>query len=210
MILEWVVGVALFASAGVLYARKPKALDEYDRFSLVCSALPAALFEQLLGGIEPMAEKVAREARQVQAPDHRLEQALAEFLAPLVNVPVRKIPSPRQMFQEFTAAQPQRVLDALRQPLQRWSRLSADQKSAILLMSLPPDHSAQIFNILGTQAVQNITLAISTLPQIPPTVRRALISQFLNLDAPSEQPEAQLEALASRDPQLLAQMLRSL
>ncbi len=210
MILEWVVGVALFASAGVLYSRKTRSLGEYDRFCLVCSALPAALFEDLTSGLEPMLANIAREARQAKASEQREEQAMAEFLAPLVGVPVRKIPSPRQMFQEFLAAQPQRVLAALRQSLERWSQLSADQKRAIILMSMPPEHSAQVFKILGTQAIQSITLAISTLPQIPPAVRRALISQFLNLDGASSQPEAQLEALAARDAQLLTHMLQAL
>ena len=57
--------------------------------------------------------------------------------------------------------------------------LSPRQKAAILLMSLPPEVSAQLFKELGPQEVQDITVEISKLPQVPPDVRAQVIDEFL-------------------------------
>jgi len=57
--------------------------------------------------------------------------------------------------------------------------LPPKQKAAILLMSLPPEVSAQLFKELGPEEVQAITLEISKLPQISPEVRAQVIDEFL-------------------------------
>ena len=46
-------------------------------------------------------------------------------------------------------------------------------------MSLPPEVSAQLFKELGPQEVQDITVEISKLPQVPPEVRAQVIDEFL-------------------------------
>jgi flagellar motor switch protein FliG len=53
------------------------------------------------------------------------------------------------------------------------------QKAAILLMSLPPEISAQLFKELGLEEVHALTLEISKLPPIPPDVRAQVIDEFL-------------------------------
>lgn len=60
------------------------------------------------------------------------------------------------------------------------SGLSAKQKAAILLVSLPPEVSAQIFKEFGPEEVQAISLEISKLPQISPEVRAKVIEEFLS------------------------------
>lgn len=57
--------------------------------------------------------------------------------------------------------------------------LPPKQKTAILLMSLPPELSAQVFKELGPEEVQAITMEISKLPQISPEVRAQVIQEFL-------------------------------
>lgn len=47
-------------------------------------------------------------------------------------------------------------------------------------MTLPPEMSAQLFNELGPEEVQAITLEISSLPSIPPETRASVINEFLN------------------------------
>ncbi|MDQ7822975.1 MAG: flagellar motor switch protein FliG [Candidatus Eremiobacteraeota bacterium] len=59
------------------------------------------------------------------------------------------------------------------------SSLSAKQKAAILLVSLPPDVSAQIFKEFGPEEVQAISLEISKLPQISQDMRAKVIEEFL-------------------------------
>ncbi len=56
------------------------------------------------------------------------------------------------------------------------------QKTAILLMSLPSEISAEIFKELGADEVQAITTEISKLPQISPETRSQVIQEFLNQD----------------------------
>lgn len=60
------------------------------------------------------------------------------------------------------------------------SSLSAKQKAAILLVSLPPEVSAQIFKEFGPEEVQAISLEISKLPQISPEIRAKVIDEFLS------------------------------
>jgi len=57
--------------------------------------------------------------------------------------------------------------------------LPPKQKTAILLMSLPPELSAQVFKELGPEEVQAITMEISKLPQISPEARTQVIQEFL-------------------------------
>lgn len=47
-------------------------------------------------------------------------------------------------------------------------------------MTLPPEMSAQLFNELGPEEVQAITLEITQLPTIAPEVRASVINEFLN------------------------------
>ena len=73
---------------------------------------------------------------------------------------------------------------------------------AIVLMSLPPEVSAQLFKELGPDMVQRITLSISRLPPITPEVRMAVLEMVLEVGLED------LEALARRDPAPLAARLR--
>ena len=52
------------------------------------------------------------------------------------------------------------------------------QTAAVILMSLPPEVSAQLFKELGPDEVQAITLEIAKLPQIQPEVRQAIVNEF--------------------------------
>ena len=52
------------------------------------------------------------------------------------------------------------------------------QEAAIILMSYPPEHSAQVFKELGPDAVHTITLEISKLPPISPEIRAAVLATF--------------------------------
>lgn len=53
------------------------------------------------------------------------------------------------------------------------------QVAAIILMSFPPELSAQIFKELGPEAVQGLTLEITRLSQIRPEVRETCMQGFL-------------------------------
>jgi flagellar motor switch protein FliG len=57
--------------------------------------------------------------------------------------------------------------------------LTARQKAAILLVSLPPEVSAQVFREFAPEEVQQISMEISKLPQISPEVRAQIIQEFL-------------------------------
>ncbi len=59
-------------------------------------------------------------------------------------------------------------------------QLTPKQKAAVLFMTLPPEMSAQLFNELGPEEVQAITLEITQLPTIAPEVRATVINEFLN------------------------------
>ncbi|MCR5662665.1 MAG: flagellar motor switch protein FliG [bacterium] len=65
--------------------------------------------------------------------------------------------------------------------------LPPKQKTAILLMSLPPEASAEIFKELGPEEVQAITMEISKLPQISPETRQQVIQEFLS-QSPGDNP----------------------
>jgi flagellar motor switch protein FliG len=54
------------------------------------------------------------------------------------------------------------------------------QKAAILLISLPPEVSAQVFREFGPEEVQAISMEISKLPQISPEVRAQVIEEFMH------------------------------
>ncbi len=58
--------------------------------------------------------------------------------------------------------------------------LSTRQKAAILLISLPPEVSAQVFREFGPEEVQAISQEISKLPQISPEVRAQVIEEFMH------------------------------
>ncbi|MFP4497690.1 MAG: flagellar motor switch protein FliG [Vulcanimicrobiota bacterium] len=58
--------------------------------------------------------------------------------------------------------------------------LSPRQKAAILLISLPPEVSAQVFREFGPDEVQAISMEISKLPQISPEVRAQIIEEFMH------------------------------
>ena len=68
--------------------------------------------------------------------------------------------------------------------------LPPKQKAAILLMSLPPEVSAQLFKELGPDEVHAITLEISKLPPISPEVRAQVIDEFLHSSAGSSLSDA--------------------
>jgi flagellar motor switch protein FliG len=68
--------------------------------------------------------------------------------------------------------------------------LPPKQKAAILLMSLPPEVSAQLFKELGPEEVHAITLEISKLPPIAPEVRAQVIDEFLQSSAGSSLSDA--------------------
>ncbi len=73
------------------------------------------------------------------------------------------------------------------------ANLSAKQKAAILLVSLPPEVSASIFKEFGPEEVQAISLEISKLPTISPDVRAKVIEEFLTTtDIPGLREQAQL------------------
>lgn len=57
------------------------------------------------------------------------------------------------------------------------------QEAAILLMSLPPETSAEVFKELGPEEVHAITLEISKLPPISPEVRHRVIERFLAMSS---------------------------
>jgi len=56
--------------------------------------------------------------------------------------------------------------------------LSAKQKTAILMVSLPPEVSAQIMREFSKEQTQEISVEISKLPNISPDVRTAVIEEF--------------------------------
>lgn len=57
--------------------------------------------------------------------------------------------------------------------------LTAKQKAAILLVSLPPEVSAQVFREFKPEEVQALSMEISKLPNISPEARAQVIEEFL-------------------------------
>ena len=58
--------------------------------------------------------------------------------------------------------------------------LTSKQKAAILLVSLPPEVSSQVFKEFGQEEVQAISQEISSLPQISPEVRAQVVEEFMH------------------------------
>lgn len=56
--------------------------------------------------------------------------------------------------------------------------LSAKQKAAILLISLPPEVSNQLMRSFSPEEVTSLTLEMSKLPNISPEIRAAVIEEF--------------------------------
>ena len=102
-----------------------------------------------------------------------------------------------------------------------FSKLTVAQKAAILLMSMPPEVSATLFNELGPQEVHHVVLEISRLPTIDHEVRTRVLDEGLSLaktalsedkmtSAASQSPKADdvLEKLARENPGDLAKLLQ--
>ncbi|MBX3167910.1 MAG: hypothetical protein KF760_10885 [Candidatus Eremiobacteraeota bacterium] len=68
------------------------------------------------------------------------------------------------------------------------------QQLAIVLMSLPPEVSAQLFKVLTPEVVQQVTLSISRLPPISPELRERVISEVTDLSLEDLEATARLEA----------------
>jgi len=73
---------------------------------------------------------------------------------------------------------------------------------AIVMMSLPPETSAQLFKEFGPELVHRITLAISRLPRITSEIRQAALERVLEVSLD------ELEELARLQPVALAARLR--
>lgn len=71
--------------------------------------------------------------------------------------------------------------------------LNRHQQLAIVLMSLPPEVSAQLFKHLGPETVHAITLQISKLPPITPEVRMEAIAEVTNLSPQELETNARAE-----------------
>jgi len=80
--------------------------------------------------------------------------------------------------------------------------LSRIGRLAILLMSLPPEISAQLFKNFGPDMVHEITLEISKLPEISPQLREQVIVEVTGL-VPEE-----LESAAKDQVEAMAEFLR--
>ena len=89
------------------------------------------------------------------------------------------------------------------------------QKAAILLMSLPPEASAQLFKELGPEAVKNVTLVMSRLPSITTERRSAVLNEFIEVAARLSggsassvtDPVAFLEGVARQHPDICARLI---
>jgi len=213
MILEWCMGVAMLTTAGFLYNKRTAPVSDWERFEVVCQALPTELWDRFREESTPGERALLEQARVSQARLNK-RQALAEFLAPLVGVSSKRIADAEQAFRDFLPSHGDRVLAALKKQVQAWSdcwfQLDGKSRAAVLLMTLPPELSAQLFQLLGVEEVQSITLAIAKLPPIPTGTRRLIVQQFLGLERPDGHLEQKLSALAARDPHLLVSMLRAL
>lgn len=62
--------------------------------------------------------------------------------------------------------------------------LSAKQKTAILMVSLPPEVSAQIMREFSKEQTQDISAEIAKLPNVSPDVRAAVIEEFFGGGGP--------------------------
>lgn len=92
-------------------------------------------------------------------------------------------------------------------PLRQSHHLSGLQRVALLLMTFPPELSARLFNELGPEEVQAITLEIGQLPAIDPELRRQVVADFTEALGIGE---ARLEEAAAAEPALIARALSRL
>ena len=58
--------------------------------------------------------------------------------------------------------------------------LSPRQKAAILIMSLPPELSAQVIRSFPPEEVQSLTIEMSKTPQVPQEIKDSVIKEFLD------------------------------
>ncbi len=79
--------------------------------------------------------------------------------------------------------------------------VSRAQQIAILLMSLPPETSSELFKCLGPDLVHAITIEISKLPPISPETRERAIREFLCITL------EELEIAAREPPPLISKYL---
>lgn len=73
-------------------------------------------------------------------------------------------------------------------------QLDRCQQLAIILMSLPPEVSAQLFKVLTPELVHQVTLSISRLPPISPELRERVIAEVTDLSLKDLEATARLEA----------------
>lgn len=96
-----------------------------------------------------------------------------------------------------------------------FAQIDRKRKAAILLISLRPELAAQLFNELEPEYCQEITSAITTLPEVVPQARYEVLTEFLAITcARSEransvkQATELVEELAKEDPSKTAAFLR--
>lgn len=82
--------------------------------------------------------------------------------------------------------------------------LSGFQQAAIVLMSLPPVVSAEVFRILGIDLVQSITKTITSLALVGSKRRAWVLEDLLDIGA------GECERLSTVDPGEVAELLRDL
>lgn len=76
--------------------------------------------------------------------------------------------------------------------------LSPRQKAAILIMSLPPELSAQVIRSFPPEEVQSLTIEMSKTPQVPQEIKDSVIKEFL--DTTEMQPPVAAQAAAPAAP----------
>ncbi len=90
--------------------------------------------------------------------------------------------------------------------------LSGTSKAAVILMSLQPQITASLCNELGPETVQELTRAITRLPEITATVRQQVHQEFsgqAGLPSSGDAIKA-VEQIGMQDPRLLASMLKQI
>lgn len=61
---------------------------------------------------------------------------------------------------------------------ERYSQLTGKQKAAILLVTLGPEKSAQIYKFLNEDEIEDLTLEVANLGKIPPEFRDQVLEEF--------------------------------
>jgi hypothetical protein len=85
--------------------------------------------------------------------------------------------------------------------------LTGSARVAVIFMALRPEISAKVFNELGPDDVQRITVEITQLPAIAPSLRDQILSEFCaSLGIAPDR----LEEAASEEPALIAKALNLL